>query len=146
MKCRSMFPGWRRLWTLMVLGSAVQPLAPSAWGGDGWLALPTNNPDVRFEVDKASIRRSGDIVRFQERVTYLKPLMTDPVSGKAVGQKTIDRVMNCKDETQGLTAGATYGLDGGFISAVTLNKDQVSMAPVPPGTIAAQEMELACRK
>ena len=96
-------------------------------------------------IDQGSIERQGEIVRFWEKLVYIQPKVVDEASGKWVKEKKVHRLMHCAERTQGVISGATYTENGRFISSVSFDAPQSAMSAIPPGTLAAAELELVCK-
>lgn len=117
----------------------------AVFAAEDWLLLPNSDPNISFYVDKLSIERQGNLVRFWERLVYVQPKIKDEVSGKMVKEKKVRRLMNCNDHTQGLISGASYTENGRFISSVVFDEPLTHMSPIPPGTLADEEFRLVCQ-
>lgn len=116
----------------------------TAFAVEEWVTIPTNASDVTFSIDKGSIQRKKNTVRFWEKITYDQPDVVDPASGKLVKEKKVHRIMNCAKKTQGLIYGATYADNGKFITSVSYEESKIKMIAIPPGTLAAEELTLVC--
>lgn len=126
--------------SLILACAAIGP----AHAAEDWVVIPSEAPDVTFSVDKSSLERHGELVRFREKLHYAKPEVRDGVSGRLIAEKRTRRVMNCTAKTQGLIQGATYGENGKFISSIAMDDMKIVMSPIPPNTIAASEWILVC--
>lgn len=114
-----------------------------ACAAEEWVTIPNNDPNITFAVDKSSIERQGDVIRLWEKLVYTQPKTKDEASGKMVKEKKVHRLMNCVDHTQGVITGVSYTENGRFISSVTYDEPH-AMSPVPPGTLAAEQLRLVC--
>ena len=111
-----------------------------------WTPIDTARPNIQFAIDFASIERDEDIVIFKERLTYEKAEKIDPASGMSIKEKLVRRVMDCRNKTQGMLSGTMRNDAGVMIEMVTVDRDQMVMAPIPPDTLAEYELELVCKK
>ena len=111
---------------------------------EAWVVLPNQDPNITFAIDKRSVVRRGELVSVWERLVYTQAQQKDEASGKPIKEKKVHRLMHCADATQGVISGATYTENGRFISSVTYDPGQVEMMPIPPGTLAAEELQLLC--
>jgi len=130
--------------TLLIFGIAWAVNGHSAFAAEDWVSLPTSAPDITFTIDKMSIERTGDIVKFWEKITFEKPGVKDEASGMMIKEKKVNRIMDCAGHSQGVISGATYGENGRFITSVEFSEAQLRMNAIPPGTLAAEELGLVC--
>lgn len=126
---------------LLVLSASTVALA-----AESWRAMATSTTNVLFSVDEASLEREGDVVKFWERLVYVMPVRRDEVSGRMVKEKRVQRLMNCALKTQGYLYGSLIGEDGRRIEANSVPPGAVKMTPIPPNTLAAEELAWACAK
>jgi len=54
-------------------------------------------------------------------------------------------VMDCKARTQGFREAMAFSTDARLIEHIMLGGAGISMAPVPPKTIAAWQLDWACK-
>ena len=125
--------------------AALLCITHSALATEAWLTIPNSDPNIMFEIDKDSIERQGELVQFWEKLVFIQPKIVDEASGKWVKEKKVHRLMHCADRTQGVISGATYSENGRFISSVSFDAPQSEMSAIPPGTLAAAELELVCK-
>lgn len=125
---------------LLLCCSAIGNVAAS----EDWLAIPATTPNLGFSIDKNSLERNGNLVKFREKLTYVKPDIRDEVSGHLIAEKKMYRVMNCAEKTQGLIHGSTYGEHGRFITSISVDEANIVLNDIPPNTIAASEFALLC--
>lgn len=111
-----------------------------------WTPIQTGAPNIEFAIDFSSIEREDDLVIFKERIIYSAADKIDPTSGMAIKEKLVHRVMNCERKTQGMLSGSMRNESGVLIEMVTFDRNQMVMAPIPPETLAAHELELVCKK
>lgn len=111
-----------------------------------WTPIETSMPNIQFAIDFGSIERDEDIVTFKERLIYEKAEKIDPASGMSIKEKLVRRVMDCGNRTQGMLSGTMRNDAGVMIEMVTFDRNQMVMAPIPPGTLAEYELELVCNK
>ena len=111
-----------------------------------WTPISTSAPNIEFAIDMSSIEREEDVVIFKELLTYETAEKIDPASGMAIKEKLVRRVMDCRNKTQGMLSGTMRNDAGVMIEMVTFDRDQMVMAPIPPGTLAEHELELVCKK
>ena len=116
----------------------------TVFAAEEWVTIPTNASDVTFSIDKGSVVRKKNTVRFWEKITYGQPEVVDQASGKLVKEKKVHRIMNCSKNTQSLIYGATYADNGDFITSVSYEESKIKMTAIPPGTLAAEEFTLVC--
>jgi hypothetical protein len=133
---------WQKAQLLAVL-LALTAYSP-AHAEEEWLTIPTSSDTLTFSIDKVHLKRSGNVVKFWEKIVYSPPTVKDETSGKMIKEKKMHRVMNCADRTQGLLHGVTYGEQGNFISSLSLDEDKTSMTAIPDNTVAATELEIVC--
>ena len=126
--------------SFMVLFANVPALAQD------WTPISTSAPNIEFAIDMSSIEREEDVVIFKERLTYETAEKIDPASGMAIKEKLVRRVMDCRNKTQGMLSGTMRNDAGVMIEMVTFDRDQMVMAPIPPGTLAEHELEVVCKK
>jgi hypothetical protein len=124
--------------------AAPAALTSQAADAQDWVALPSTTANITFAVDVANIERNGDVVTFAEKLTYTRADQIDEASGRAIKEKRVRRVMNCKDKTQGMLIGSMHSESGTLIEQVTVDPKKLQMAPVPSGSLAARELELVC--
>ena len=134
----------RAIKAVLIFAMAGALNVPAAFAVEDWLTLPASAPDITFTIDKASIERHGNIVKFWEKITFDKPKVKDEASGVMIKEKKVHRIMDCADHSQGVISGATLGENGRFIAAVEFSKAQINMSAIPPGTLAAEELGLVC--
>ena len=125
--------------------TALLCITHSALATEAWLTIPNSDSNIMFAIDQGSIERQGEIVRFWEKLVYIQPKVVDEASGKWVKEKKVHRLMHCAERTQGVISGATYTENGRFISSVSFDAPQSEMSAIPPGTLAAAELELVCK-
>ena len=125
--------------------AALLCVAHAAFATEAWLTIPNSDPNILFSIDQGSIERQGDIVRFWEKLVFIQPKITDEASGKLVKEKKVHRLMHCADATQGVISGATYAENDRFISSVSFDTPETKMSPIPPGTLAAEELRRVCK-
>jgi regulator of extracellular matrix RemA (YlzA/DUF370 family) len=92
----------------------------------------------------ARVTVEGKKVTFWERVEFVKPDQIDEVSGRLIKFKRIQRVMDCEARLQGVLRGSLFGENNKLIEAIINDADKVQMNPIPPGTVAEQELALVC--
>lgn len=119
-------------------------ISTTTFAAEEWITIPSSDPNIAFSIDKSSIEREGDLVRFWERLIFIQPKIKDEASGKMVKEKKVHRLMNCAENTQGVISGATYAENSRFISSVSFDNPQAQMSVIPPGTLAAEELGLVC--
>ena len=130
---------------IVAIGALICPIVwCSANAAEDWVTIPTNASDVTFSIDKASIQRKKNTVRFWEKITYGRPDVIDQASGKLVKEKKVHRIMDCLKNTQSLIYGATFADDGKFITSVSFDESKIKMTAIPRGTLAAEELKLVC--
>lgn len=110
-----------------------------------WTVIATNDSNLTFEVDEKSINKRGPIVKFYEKLTYVRPEQIDAASGKTIHEKKIYRIVNCTNNTQGVLKGTLYGENRSLIESVTFTESKVDMQLVPAGTVAEVELALVCK-
>jgi hypothetical protein len=115
-----------------------------ARAAEDWLVIPTGSPNITFAIDKGSLERNGNRVKFWEKLTYTKPEFIDEASGLLVKEKRVHRIMHCTNKTQGLLHGITYGEQGRFITSMSVDESKLSMSAIPPNTVAEREHALVC--
>lgn len=131
----------------MRLALALIALASAQPGfAEQWLEIPTNAPNVIYAVDLDSVERRADTVRFRARLVYIAPNQRDEATGKLIKEKHMQRVMECRMQTQGLLAGALYADDQRMVEYVAYRPAQVTMMPIPSGTLAEAELKLVCAR
>jgi len=113
----------------------------TAMAAESWLSLPNSNSNILFSVDENSLTRENDIVKFKERLIYVRPELTDPVSGKMVKEKIVQRVMNCKARTQAYMYAALIAENGKRLEEIFLNEDKLTMTAIPSQSLADTELE-----
>lgn len=116
-----------------------------AVAAESWVALPNANSNILFSVDENSLTRKNDVVRFKERLVYIRPEVTDTSSGKKIKEKLVHRVMNCKNRTQAYMSASLIGENGKRLEEIFLNEDKLVMVPIPKGSLADIELEWACK-
>lgn len=116
----------------------------NAWAAEDWLVIPTAAPNITFSIDRNSVERNGDLVKFREKLTYAKPEKRDELSGHLIAEKRMHRVMNCAKKTTGLIQGAMYNENGRFITSTSIDEEKIVMAEIPPNTTAAGEFSIIC--
>ena len=84
-------------------------------------------------------------MEFWERVEYAKPSIKDEASLRMIKVKKVLRVMDCADRTQGFREAMAFSTDARLIEHVMLGGAGITMTPVPPGTIAAWQLDWACK-
>ena len=134
----------RAIKAFLFFGIAWALNAPSAFAEEDWIRLPTSAPDITFTIDKASVERQGNIVKFWEKITFEKPDVKDEASAMMIKEKKVNRIMDCAGHTQGVISGATFGENGRFITSVEFSAAQIRMNAIPPGTLADEEFNLVC--
>lgn len=116
-----------------------------ARANENWIQVPGVKPGLRFEVDAASVINRGGRVEFWERVEYEKPSIKDEASLRLIKVKKVLRVMDCQARTQGFREAMAFSTDARLIEHIMLGGAGISMAPVPPKTIAAWQLDWACK-
>lgn len=117
----------------------------SASAAEEWFAISSNAPNVTFFVDMASIERTGKLARFWEKLVFAKPDARDAASGKLIREKKVQRLVDCDEARQAVIYGSLYAEDGGFITSTTFDRPQDAMTAIPPGSVAARELDLVCK-
>ena len=56
----------------------------AVYAAEEWVTIPVSASDVTFSIDKGSIKRKKNTVRFWEKITYSQPQVTDHASGKLI--------------------------------------------------------------
>jgi hypothetical protein len=136
---------------LIVFIEFIVLLLAVAWtnashGAEDWHVFTSNGANISLAIDKASVIRQGATVKFWERVEFEKPEQQDEVSGRMIKFKRIHRVMDCSARTQGVLRGSLFAENGKLIEASISEPASVQMSSIPPGTLAEQELDLACAK
>ena len=127
---------------------ALVILAATAGGAsaaENWVEAPGVKPGVRFEVDADSVIMRSGRVEFWERVEYEKPTVKDEASLRLIKVKKVLRVMDCEARTQGFREAMAFSSDARLIEHVMLGGAGIRMSPVPEKTIAAWELDWACK-
>ena len=114
--------------------------------GESWIEVPGARPGVRFEVDAESVIPRDGRVEFWERVEYAKPTIKDEASLRMIKVKKVLRVMDCKARTQGFREAMAFSSDARLIEHVLLGGAGINMTAVPAGTIAAWQLDWACKQ
>jgi len=132
---------------ILALLAAATGIGHAAAGhaAENWIQVPGAKPGVRFEVDAESVISREGRVEFWERVEYAKPSIKDEASLRWIKAKKVLRVMDCKARTQGFREAMAFSTDARLIEHVMLGGAGINMTPIPPGTIAAWQLEWACR-
>lgn len=130
--------------TVVFFAGLISLFAANARAQEAWVVIPNLDPNITFAIDKNSVVRRGDLVSAWEKLVYTQARQKDEASGKPIKEKKVHRLMHCTDATQGVISGATYTENGRFISSVTYDAGQIEMTPIPPGTLAAEELQLLC--
>jgi Surface-adhesin protein E len=120
-------------------------MVDGARGGETWIQVPGVRPGVRFEVDAESLNIRSGRVEFWERVEYEKPTLKDEASLRWIKVKKVLRVMDCQARTQGFREAMAFSTDARLIEHILLGGVGITMTPVPPGTIAAWQLDWACK-
>jgi len=126
---------------LVILAAA----ASIGHAAESWIQVPGASHGVLFEVDADSVISRGGRVEFWERVEYEKPSIKDEASLRLIKVKKVLRVMDCEARTQGFREAMAFSTDARLIEHVMLGGAGISMTPIPPGTIAAWQLDWACR-
>lgn len=116
----------------------------NAAAAEDWLVIPTAQPNITFSIDRNSLERNGNIVKFREKLMYAKPEIRDEISGHLIAEKRMHRVMNCAEKTTGLIHGAMYNEKGRFITSTSIDEEKMVMAEIPPNTTASGEFSIVC--
>ncbi len=116
----------------------------NTWAAEDWLVIPTAAPYITFSIDKNTVERNGNMVKFREKLTYAKPEKRDEISGHLIAEKRMHRVMNCAEKTTGLLHGAMYNENGRFITSTSIDEEKIVMTEIPPNTTAAGEFSIIC--
>jgi Surface-adhesin protein E len=124
--------------------AALAATAGAAYAAENWIQVPGAKPGIHFEVDAESVIARGDRVEFWERVEYEKPSIKDEASLRWIKVKKVLRVMDCEARTQGFREAMAFSTDARLIEHVMLGGAGINMSPVPPGTIAAWQLDWAC--
>ena len=115
-----------------------------AHAAENWIQVPGVKRGILFEVDAESVIARGGRVEFWERVEYEKPSIKDEASLRWIKVKKVLRVMDCKAHTQGFREAMAFSTDARLIEHVMLGGAGINMTPIPPGTIAAWQLDWAC--
>ena len=137
----------RHILRILAILAAAAGIGHAAEGhaAENWVQVPGAKQGVRFEVDAESVISRGGRVEFWERVEYEKPSIKDEASLRFIKVKKVLRVMDCEARTQGFREAMAFSTDARLIEHVMLGGAGISMTPVPPGTIAAWQLDWACR-
>jgi len=119
--------------------------AGAANAAENWIVVPGVKPGVRFEVDADSLIVRGGRVEYWERVEYAEPTIKDEASLRLIKVKKVLRVMDCQARTQGFREAMAFSSDARLIEHVMLGGAGIQMSPVPAGTIAAWQLDWACK-
>ncbi len=122
----------------------VASLPMLAWAAENWVRIPTTAPNVEFMIEMGELERSGNIVKFKEKLTFLQPEKLDPYSGKLIKEKKVVRLINCQNRTQGVKSGGVFDPKGKLIEWVMVEDNQIEWFAVPTGTVAERELKLVC--
>jgi hypothetical protein len=128
---------------LVTAGFTFLVLTQSALA-ESWRAFGVSSPNVLFSVDEASLKRDANKVTFVERLVFVVPEQRDQASNRWVKEKRVLRVMDCTAKTQGHLQGSLLGEDGRLIEAQTVVPQEMNMTPIPPNSVAAEELQWAC--
>jgi len=120
-------------------------MAGGASAAENWVEVPGVKPGVRFEVDADSVIVRSGRVEFWERVEYEKPTVKDEASLRLIKVKKVLRVMDCEARKQGFREAMAFSSDARLIEHVMLGGAGIQMSPVPEKTIAAWELDWACK-
>ena len=120
-------------------------MAGEAGAAENWVEVPGVKPGVRFEVDADSVIVRSGRVEFWERVEYEKPTVKDEASLRLIKVKKVLRVMDCEARKQGFREAMAFSSDARLIEHVMLGGAGIQMSPVPEKTIAAWELDWACK-
>jgi Surface-adhesin protein E len=132
-----------RMLAVAVVAAVV--MVDGARGGETWIQVPGVRPGVRFEVDAESLITRAGRVEFWERVEYEKPTIKDDASLRLIKVKKVLRVMDCQAHTQGFREAMAFSTDARLIEHIVLGGAGINMTPIPPGTIAAWQLDWACK-
>lgn len=116
----------------------------AACAAEDWVTVSTPSANVSFAIDRSSIKRTGPLVQFWEKMAYARPEGRDEASNKPIKEKKVQRLMDCGRRTQAVLFGAVYAEDGSFITSTTFEHPEKAMAAIPPGTIAEDELRFVC--
>lgn len=125
--------------------AALVATAGAAHAGETWIQVPGAKAGIRFEVDAESVITRSGRVEFWERIEYANPSIKDEASMRFIKVKKVLRVMDCAARTQGFREAMAFSTDARLIEHVMLGGAGISMAPVPPRTIAAWQLDWACK-
>lgn len=135
---------------IAIVAITIAVLAPSAaWSqagkaGERWLKLSASSANAQFEIEMNSVERKGDVAKFRERLTFLKPERADPYSGRLIKEKRVVRMMNCADRTQAVKAGGVFDPGGRLVEWVMVEDDLIEWFAIPPATVAEREFSTVC--
>jgi hypothetical protein len=129
-----------------MLGALVMGLhaSPPASAAEDWQDIDSTPDGIGFAIDKSSIERTGQRVRFWEKMSYASPRVRDEASGKLIGQKRVQRLMDCEARTQAVLFGAVYAADGSFLTSSAFDQPEKAMQAIPAGSIAEEELKRVC--
>jgi hypothetical protein len=125
---------------IALLSIASMPVALA----ERWVKIPTTAANVEFAIEMDEIERTGNVVKFREKLIFLQPEKLDPYSGKQIKEKKVVRLINCQNRTQGVKSGGVFDPKGKLIEWVMVEDNQIEWFAVPPNTVAEREMKLVC--
>lgn len=133
-------PSWLPALALALAGISSTPLAAA----EHWVTVAAASDNIRFAIDRDSIERDGQRVRFLERMIYLRPEVRDEASARRIKEKRVGRLMDCDKRTQAVLFGSTHADDGSFITSTTFERPEGTMTDIPSGSVAEAELNFVC--
>ena len=107
-----------------------------------WTRAGDNDEFIQY-VDKATIRRNGNLVKMWELMDY-KTVQT--VSGISYFSDKLQSEYDCKEEKSRILALNTFDGKMGNGKVVYLNSDPGKWSPISPGSFNEILWKIACRK
>lgn len=132
--------GWRALLggAFFLLISSVHPAPASA---EDWALVSAAGQGDEYDMDLASVRRTGDVVHTWVREIHAKPKQ-DPVTHKTFVREVATWDNDCKDRRYLL--GEQLHIDaGGYV--VGRDPARPNWTEVRPDTVASSVLQVACR-
>ena len=108
-----------------------------------WIRIGTDTDGNSWMVDRASLIRSGDVVRAWKRIEFARPSVY-PINGKLVSVALFLDLTNCAKRLVGVKASKLMAADGSVIAAHEDSDERVQWQSVAPDSVVEKTMQFVC--
>lgn len=116
-------------------------------GGSNWQNIGTiSNGNIKVSIDKASIKKNGQLVTFRDRKVVSKPSEEQFANTPAYKTALADWEIHCANKTYRLTALQLQDGRGQIVTNARYTATNLRPMSVMSGTITEKQYEVVCGK